>query len=166
MPLSSTLSFLLSTFSPPLQRPSRNLDRKNGKITIIIEHRPSIIPFFVQFFSFFFSFYRFFSPASPSTTVFVVPVSSFSPADIRPPPPPSSSVSSTPRIYVSIARPRTRAFASVLPITGSINIVTITNSASRCALTMTPLESQGYCYLHRSILSLCLSPAILITYDR
>ena len=56
LPLSSTLSFLLSTFSPPLQRPSRNLDRKNGKITIIIEHRPSIIPFFVQFFSFFFLF--------------------------------------------------------------------------------------------------------------
>lgn len=162
MPLSSTLSFLLSTFSPPLQRPSRNLDRKNGKITIIIEHRPSIIPFFVQFFLFFF----FLPFLLPRLTVFVVPVSSFSPADIRPPPPPSSSVSSTPRIYVSIARPRTRAFASVLPITGSINIVTITNSASRCALTMTPLESQGYCYLHRSILSLCLSPAILITYDR
>ena len=44
------------------------------------------------------------------------------------------------------------------------------NSASDRALTMTPLESQGYCYLRRSILTLSLSLArarvILIMYDQ
>lgn len=39
------------------------------------------------------------------------------------------------------------------------------NSASDRALTMTPLESQGYCYLRRSILSLFLTLTILIVYD-
>lgn len=151
--------FLFLTFSPPLERPSKNLDRKNGKITIIAEHhRPSIIPFFVQFFFFFFLLFLSLLPLPPRLLLL------FSPADIRPPSSPSPLSFPPPCIYVSIARPRTRAFASVLPITGSINIVTITNSASRCALTMTPLESQGYCYLHRSILS--LPPAILIAYDR
>lgn len=53
--LEHIIFLFLSTFSPPLERPSKNLDRKNGKITIIAEHhRPSIIPFFVQFFFFFF----------------------------------------------------------------------------------------------------------------
>lgn len=150
---------------PPFGKISEN----DKKITIIIERASAINYSFLYsiFFSpLFFFFLPFLLLSSPRVFVVRFLLLLFPPLPILGPSPVSSTA-----VYLRLHRSSSNSCICefVLPITGSINIVTITNSASRCALTMTPLESQGYCYLHRShslSLSLSLPRSLSVAYDR